>query len=252
MCEAARLVASIPTFYNEDYYLLFHYFDRTYCGRTTLSKAQQRKKRQQANLQAQSSAARTRSKSSNQRRKVQRSSNRNFLIGTGIGVLIVIIAIGAFVFYKNQSASNGNISGVVTYSNLSRNHVTGTVNYPQVPPVGGDHNPVWQNCGIYTSPVPNENAVHSMEHGAVWITYQPSLSTSDIQTLQGLVRGHSYVILSPYTGLPSPVVASAWGVQLKVNSANDPRIAQFISKYEQGPQTPEQGSPCTGGNGTPQ
>lgn len=217
-----------------------------------MSKAQQRRKRQQEYQQAQTAATRTKSKSSNQKRKVQRSPYRDFWIGSIICVALVVIVIGALLYFQNQNASNGNISGIVTYSNLSRNHVTGTVNYPQVPPVGGPHNPVWQNCGIYTSPVPNENAVHSMEHGAVWITYQPSLSTADIQTLQGLVRGHSYVILSPYTGLPSPVVASAWGVQLKVNSANDPRIAQFISKYEQGPQTPEQGSPCTGGNGTPQ
>lgn len=163
----------------------------------------------------------------------------------------------AFVFFQNQnqsasSNSTGGIKGVVTYSNLSRNHVTGTINYPQVPPVGGNHNPVWLNCGIYTAPVANENAVHSMEHGAVWITYQPSLSSSAVQTLQNLVHGHTYVILSPYPGLPDPVVISAWGVQLKVNSANDPRLAQFIAKYEQGPQTPEPGSPCTGGTGTPQ
>ncbi len=130
--------------------------------------------------------------------------------------------------------------------------MTGTVNYPQVPPVGGDHYPIWLNCGIYTAPVTNENAVHSMEHGAVWITYQPSLSSSAVQTLQNLLHGHTYVILSPYPGLPDPVVISAWGVQLKVNSANDPRLAQFIAKYEQGPQTPELGSPCSGGTGTPQ
>ena len=90
-----------------------------------------------------------------------------------------------------------------------------------------------------------------MEHGAVWITYQPNLSSKDIATLRNLVSGHSFVILSPYTGLPAPVVASAWGVQLKVQSANDPRIAQFIRKYEQGPQTQEPGAACSGGTGTP-
>ena len=217
-----------------------------------MSKAQQRRKRQQEYQQAQATVTRARPKSSNQKRKVKRSAYRDFWIGSIICGVLIVIVVGALLYFQNQSANNGNISGVVTYSNLARTHVTGTINYPQVPPVGGPHNPVWQNCGIYTSPVPNENAVHSMEHGAVWITYQPSLSTSDIQTLQNLVRGHSYVILSPYTGLPSPVVASAWGVQLKVNSANDPRIAQFITKYEQGPQTQEPGAACTGGNGTPQ
>lgn len=100
--------------------------------------------------------------------------------------------------------------GLQTFSNLSRNHVTGTVKYPQSPPVGGDHNAVWLNCGTYTSPVANENAVHSMEHGAVRITCQPTLSAADVTALHHAVGGQSHVVLSPYPGLPAPVVASAW------------------------------------------
>ncbi|HET9972943.1 MAG TPA: DUF3105 domain-containing protein [Streptosporangiaceae bacterium] len=36
------------------------------------------------------------------------------------------------------------------------------------------------NCGIYDQPVPNERAVHNMEHGAIWITYQPSLPQAQV------------------------------------------------------------------------
>ena len=56
-------------------------------------------------------------------------------------------------------------TGVTSYSNLSRNHTREPVDYPQSPPVGGPHNPIWQNCGFYSKPVKNENGVHSMEHG---------------------------------------------------------------------------------------
>lgn len=183
-----------------------------------------------------------------QRKQIKRSRRGLWLWG-GFGAVAIIVLVVLLII--NQTQNSATISGVVTYSNLSRTHVTGTVKYAQNPPVGGPHNPVWQNCGIYDTPVANENAVHSMEHGAVWITYQPSLSNSEITQLQNLVRGHSYALLSPYPGLPSPVVISAWGLQLKVNSASDPRLAQFLSKYAQGPQTPEQGAPCTGGTGTP-
>ncbi len=164
--------------------------------------------------------------------------------------LVVVLIVRAQVSSADPSTT-GNIPGVVTYSNLSRQHVTTPVNYPQVPPVGGAHNPVWQNCGIYTQPIGNEHAVHSMEHGAVWITYQPTLSAQDVSQLTTLASGHSYVLLSPYPNLPSPVVISAWGVQLKVTSASDPRLAQFLKYYEQGPQTQEQGAACSGGTGTP-
>jgi hypothetical protein len=129
--------------------------------------------------------------------------------------------------------------------------VTTPVDYKQIPPVGGDHNPTWLNCGVYDAPVHNENAVHSMEHGAVWITYQPDLPADQVTKLQDAAKGQSYVIVSPYDGLPAPVVASAWGYQLKLDSASDPRLEQFIRTFEQGPQTPEPGAACVGGTGTP-
>ncbi len=141
--------------------------------------------------------------------------------------------------------------GVERFSGIVQGHQQGALTYPQIPPVGGVHNPAWQNCGIYAEPIANENAVHSLEHGAVWITYQPELDAEAIAALQSFVRGRRYVLLSPYEGLPSPVVASAWGVQLAVDSADDPRLAQFLGAYVQGPQTPEPGATCAGGVGTP-
>ena len=143
---------------------------------------------------------------------------------------------------------------VQQYAVPSRNHVQGRVTYSQTPPVGGDHNPVWMNCGVYSSAVVTEAAVHSMEHGAVWITYRSDLATAQVDKLVKLVRGKPYVLLSPWAGtdLPSPVVASAWGLQLKANSADDPTIAAFVAMYAGGPQAPEPGAPCSGGFGNPQ
>jgi hypothetical protein len=179
---------------------------------------------------------------------------KSFFIWGSISTIIIIVVVVLVVYNRTQSAASAaeaSITGVVHYDNLQRNHVTTKVTYPQTPPVGGNHNPVWLNCGIYDVPVTNENAVHSLEHGAVWITYQPDLSSDDVLTLRNLVDGHAYAILSPYTGLPSPIVATAWGYQLKVTKATDPRLAQFLKEYEQGPQTQEVGAACSGGTGTP-
>jgi Protein of unknown function (DUF3105) len=143
------------------------------------------------------------------------------------------------------------IPGVVRYHNLSRRHTTGHVVYPQVPPVGGPHAPLPLNCGVYTAPVHEENAVHSMEHGAVWITYRPDLPGDQVTALRSVVRGRSHLLLSPFPGLPAPVVASAWGRQLRLSGAFDPRLKKFIGVYRGGPQTPERGAPCSGGVGHP-
>ncbi|TYB42170.1 DUF3105 domain-containing protein [Actinomadura chibensis] len=162
------------------------------------------------------------------------------------------IVAGNVVAYRHVSlASEPRIPGVRRYSGLARTHTTRPVVYPQTPPVGGPHAPSPLNCGVYVRPVPVENAVHSMEHGAVWVTYRPDLPAGQVRTLRDLVRGKSFLLLSPYPGLPAPVVASAWGRQLRLPAASDSRLAGFVDAYRRGPQTPERGAPCSGGVGSP-
>jgi hypothetical protein len=175
-------------------------------------------------------------------------------------------------------ANNTGISGVAAYvttgwptsSNngpaakaLGHNHVPGPVTYSVTPPVGGDHNATWMNCGVYNQPVPSERAVHNLEHGAVWITYQPSLPTSQLDQLYAFFAKQTqisppgagssrYLDITPYPGLPSPIVVTSWGFQLKLTSATDPRLQQFVDKFRYKQQySPEYGAPCVGGVGTP-
>jgi hypothetical protein len=167
------------------------------------------------------------------------------------------------------------IKGVVAYNTgdypgpgtpganaLSHDHVAGPVTYAVTPPVGGPHNPLWMNAGLYTEPVPPERAVHNLEHGAVWITYRPDLSSDDVATLvelfkkQSMIseaqdggRSNRFVDLSPWSSndLPAPVVISSWGYQLQVQSADDPRLQQFIDTFRHNQKyTPEYGSAVDG------
>ncbi|HSR14919.1 MAG TPA: DUF3105 domain-containing protein, partial [Gemmatimonadales bacterium] len=106
-------------------------------------------------------------------------------------------------------------------------HVEGPIEYDRDPPAGGIHNSNEMPCQAYDEPIPNERAVHSLEHGAVWITYQPDLSADDIDALRAYAR-RSEVLVSPYPGLDSPVVVTAWGRQMQADSAEDGRIDEFI------------------------
>jgi hypothetical protein len=166
-------------------------------------------------------------------------------------VFLACAAIALVALVAGCNTPSTDIPGIRVYSNLGHAHTDGPVAYDPVPPVGGDHSPDLLNCGIYDHPVPNENAVHSLEHGAVWITYDPALSASKVEKLRQLVRGHDHLILSPYAGLQAPVVASGWGVQLALKGVDDPRLPLFIQRYVNGQQAPEPGSPCTGGVGDP-
>ena len=185
-----------------------------------------------------------------------RSRRRALLVAAAAAVLVLaLIGATALVLLQDKgrkdrlaAAANGPISGVQEYPNLSRNHVVGPVAYPQTPPVGGDHAAIWMSCGVYTAPVKTEEAVHSLEHGAVWVTYRPDLPADQVSILTGVVSKYPYGLLSPFPGLDSPVVASAWGLQLKLTSVSDPRLQEFVAKYQNGPQTPELGASCSGGD----
>ncbi|MFD3648248.1 DUF3105 domain-containing protein [Streptomyces cyaneofuscatus] len=147
--------------------------------------------------------------------------------------------------------TGGAIAGLKSWdgAELGRNHSAGDVDYPMTPPVGGDHNPSWLNCDgdVYEKAVPNVNAVHSLEHGAVWVTYSAKASEGDVAKLAERVRSTPFTLMSPYADQEGAITLSAWGKQVTVDSADDRRVDQFLAQYVQGPQTPEPGAPCTGG-----
>ena len=152
--------------------------------------------------------------------------------------------------------SSGPPPEVQTFAVTDASHTTGPVRYPQDPPVGGPHAPSWATCGFYTNPIQNELGVHSLEHGAAWITYRPDLPPAQINALRQLARdpaGRGYVLVTPYPPLPAdtPVVASAWGKQMRVHTFDEAALRNFIRSFAAGPQTPEPGAPCTGGSVQP-
>jgi len=148
---------------------------------------------------------------------------------------------------------------------LAHDHVDGPVAYAVLPPVGGQHAPVWMNAGVYTAPVPSERAVHDLEHGAVWITYDPKLPTDQVAALTAFVakqtliaesgegapagQANRYVVMSPWAAsdLPSPIVISSWGYQLRVTDPSDPRLQAFVDTFRASKAySPEAGSPVDG------
>lgn len=170
------------------------------------------------------------------------------------GVLLAGVVIsGALLLFFGyrllQSSANRSVTieGVQQYELTAGQHTESRVTYDVIPPVGGPHHPSWQKCAVYTEPLINEHAVHALEHGAVWITYSPGLPEDQVEKLQAITRGGAYRMLSPYPGIDSPIIASAWGYQLKLKNADDPALMQFVLKYENSPDGPEYGATCSNG-----
>jgi hypothetical protein len=127
-------------------------------------------------------------------------------------------------------------------------HTESIVDYSLRPPAGGIHNPVWWNCGFYDEPIPDEHAVHDLEHGVVWLAYSPDLDPAEIEVIHDLARNDDRVLAAPYPDLAADeaVVATAWARQLRLDAVDDPRLAEFVAQYQDGSQAPEAGASCSG------
>lgn len=179
--------------------------------------------------------------------KKQRRAERRRTIAIWTATATVVVLVAGIVTFSivREQQNKPSLKQVATYT-VEQGHTDKPVTYAQTPPAGGEHAPAWLNCATYDKPVPNENAVHSMEHGAVWITYKPDLPAAEVAELSKSMPD-TYTVLSPFEGLKAPVVVSAWGRQLPLTGVNDSRLPAFIREFRQGSQAPEPGAPCTGG-----
>ena len=141
--------------------------------------------------------------------------------------------------------------GIEVYPATTNHTVEGPIDYERRPPTNGDHAPLWQNCGFYEEPIEDRHAVHSMDHGVVWITYRPDLPEQQIESLRPYGK-ENYVIASPYLGQDAPVIATSWRVRLELNGANDPRLRRFVDQFRISELAPLSGNSCVLGVGNPE
>lgn len=140
--------------------------------------------------------------------------------------------------------------GIEIYPATTNRTVEGPIRYDREPPTNGNHAPLWQNCGFYEKPIQDRHAVHSMDHGVVWITHRPDLPQRQLETLRPY-GNENYVIVSPYPGQDAPVIATSWRVQLELGGANDPRLEQFVDEFKISELAPLSGNRCILGVGKP-
>ena len=186
------------------------------------------------------------------RARSRRAGQALAILVLGIAAATAVAAIvsldGADDDAQSPQTAEGAPAATKFFEVESRNHVADRVTYGQTPPVGGDHNPTWWDCGAYREPVVPEAAVHSLEHGAVWVTYAPDLPAAQVDQLEQLAK-RSFVLVSPWPDaeLPAPIVLSAWGAQLLVDELPSTDAEAFLQTFRQGRTAPEPGAPCTGG-----
>ncbi|MGW0900416.1 DUF3105 domain-containing protein, partial [Streptomyces goshikiensis] len=139
------------------------------------------------------------------RRAEKTRDRRNKILAITVSTAVVagLVGFGAWVLIDqkqqekdDEAARKAPVRGEQDWDakKLGRNHVETPVKYEMNPPVGGDHHPRWMNCNgdVYKNPVPEVNAVHSLEHGAVWVTYNEKAAKGDLDKLAETVGKTPY------------------------------------------------------------
>lgn len=179
------------------------------------------------------------------------------IAATLVMVLFAGGVLGYAIYRVNQSSKNTpeakaeaakSIQGISVVQYAGGVHKPGALRYDQSPPFGGEHNQTWADCmgTVYPKQIASENAVHALEHGAIWITYRPDLPADQVDALKKKVDGVEYMLMSPYAGLKTPVSVQSWGHQLFLDSAGDGRLDTFIKDLRlNSVTTPEYSASCS-------
>lgn len=119
--------------------------------------------------------------------------------------------------------------------------------YPSIPPASGPHSEDTVSAGVYGSPVDMGAAIHSLEHGAVVVWYDPSVAESDeLAAIEAFLADNDlHVILSPFDypdegdagRLPkgAKMALTAWHYNQTCEELSLPVVADFMSKYRTPP-----------------
>jgi hypothetical protein len=102
---------------------------------------------------------------------------------------------------------------------------------PPLTPAGGLHYTGPLRAGDYDNPVSDGNAIHSLEHGFVWITYHPDLVSDDeLDTLEDIASDFGRdTILSPRPENSFPFIIVSWEQRLTQTDLEEDVLREFVS-----------------------
>src|SRR3954468_11549389 len=130
-----------------------------------------------------------------------------------IGVLIIAMGLGFWLFTSSKKQTE-NLPGQA-FESLGQTHITeGSLDHPPYnsnPPTSGWHWPQPAQWGTYNTTQPDEQMVHNLEHGGIWISYQPDkVDQATIDKLNDFAKRYPLIIVEPRAADDAPIVLAAW------------------------------------------
>jgi hypothetical protein len=197
----------------------------------------------------------------------RRATRRRILQRVAIVLAVVLVAgaIGAYFVLRTtpaDAAGCGSVRTISAYdpSSEDRTHIGDASQvttppplstYPSAPPASGPHEPNPLPSGTYDTPPDVYRTIHSLEHAAVVIWYDPSATGSALDALKAFYQDpvqQDHVILAPYSypdqgaagTLPAgkDMVLVAWHRMQTCDRVSLDAAKSFVGGYRFDPQRP--------------
>ena len=111
--------------------------------------------------------------------------------------------------------------------------------YNSNPPTSGPHCGQTARSGFREDSIADQNIIHNLEHGDIWISYHPRVPDEIKEELKQF--GAAKVIITPREENDTDIALAAWGrldsFDLENNTLSKERIEDFIKRYvNKGPE----------------
>lgn len=153
-------------------------------------------------------------------------------------IVIAVLGLGIVLFLQdaknNKQAENDSSlpQQGQAYDNLGQEHIEiGAQHKPynSNPPTSGPHYVQPANWGIYDKELPDEQLVHNLEHGGIWISYK-DLDQATIEQLQLIQKSNSgSVVVTPRAADDTKITIASWTRLEKLDGYDEQKILDFIA-----------------------
>lgn len=161
----------------------------------------------------------------------QKKSSRQSAVKWAVAIIAIIFVIyGLFLLISRTVTQRPGESIAIQ----GREHIPVGSEHPEYnsnPPTSGSHDAQPTDWGVYQKELKDENVIHSMEHGGIWISYQPSIDDEMKEKLEAIGKKYSgSVVVSPRAKNDSLIALASWGRLEKLSSFDKERIVEFIKR----------------------
>jgi len=174
--------------------------------------------------------------------KEMKNKMKKFLV---LAAILVVVGFGFWMFvlpmFQASNAPNSSEVRGEFFPAQTRQHIAMGATHPDYnsdPPTGGWHYGNSVQTGIYDKEFADEQTIHNMEHGHVWITYRPDLDKETIEKLADIAKSYgSKIIMAPRAKNSVPIALAAWEYLLKLDNFDGSQITGFIKTHRgKGPE----------------